>query len=71
MLSELFAKGLHVAVFHIIIIKREREREREREGETERERYREKHRNVTLLKIICVRHITTCINHSLKILNLD
>ena len=38
MLSELFAKGLHVAVFHIIIIKRERERERE----AERERYSEK-----------------------------
>ena len=41
MLSELVAKGLHVAVFHIIII-RERERERERETERERERYSEK-----------------------------
>ena len=41
MLSELFAKGLHVAVFHIIII-RERERGRERGRDTERERYSKK-----------------------------
>ena len=40
MLSELFAKGLHVAVFHIIIIKREREGVRA--TERERERYSEK-----------------------------
>ena len=65
MLSELFAKGLHVAVFHIIII-RERERERERERLKERG-IAKTHRNVTLLKIICVRHISTRINHSLKI----
>ena len=64
MLSELVAKGLHVAVFHIIIIKRERERERER---LRGRGMAKTHRNVTLLKIICVRHITTCIDHSLKI----
>ena len=42
MLSELFAKGLHVAVFHIIIIKRWKEREGVRATERERERYSEK-----------------------------
>ena len=49
MLSELFAKGLHVAVFHIIIIKEMRERERE---SLRGRGIAKTHRNVTLLKII-------------------